>query len=66
MAEVSVSISRQGFLILIYSLGCSITFHPNHKDHTFDALTDRLKEMGVEVSDHECLNLDVQLTNILD
>jgi hypothetical protein len=64
MMDVTISISRQGFLVLVDGLGCSVTFYPNDKDQTFNALTCRLKELGTDVSEHERLNLDVQLTNI--
>ncbi len=64
MSELSVSICRQGFLIILESLGCSVTFYPIDKDKTFNAVVDKLKELGSDVSDHERMNLDVQLTNV--
>ena len=64
MSELSVSICRQGFLIVVESLGCSVTFYPNDKDKTFNAIVAKLKELGSDVSDHERMNLDVQLTNV--
>jgi hypothetical protein len=62
MSEISVSICRQGFLILVDRIGCSVTFYPNNKDKTFNALVDKLKDLGSDLSDHERLNIDLQLS----
>jgi hypothetical protein len=64
MMDVTISISRQGFLIIVDGIGCSVTFYPTDKDKTFNAVVDKLKELGSDVSDHERMNLDVQLTNV--
>ncbi|MDQ6865618.1 MAG: hypothetical protein M3044_17545 [Thermoproteota archaeon] len=64
MLEISTTVNRQGNLIIIGGLNCSVTFYPNDKDKTFNTLINKLKELGSDVSDHERLNIDVQLTNI--
>jgi hypothetical protein len=64
MLEISTTVNRQGNLIIIGGLNCSVTFYPNDKDKTFNTLINKLKELGSDLSDHERLNIDVQLTNI--
>jgi energy-coupling factor transporter ATP-binding protein EcfA2 len=64
MLEISTTVNRQGYLIIIGGLNCSVTFYPNDKDKTFNTLINKLKELGSDVSDHERMNIDVQLTNI--
>jgi|SRR5215831_13422230 len=64
MIEISVKIIRHGRLIIIEGLETSVTFYPNDKGRTFDALVDKLRDLGSVQSQEETHNLDVQLTNI--
>ena len=64
MIEISTNVIRQGYLIIVEGLNSSVTFYPNDKDKSFDALICKLKELGSDLAPDEIHNLDVQVTNL--
>jgi hypothetical protein len=64
MIEISTTVIRQGCLIIVEGLNSSVTFYPNDKDKSFDALIGALRELGSDLAPDEIHNLDVQVTNI--
>jgi hypothetical protein len=64
MIEISTSVIRQGYLIIVEGLNTSVTFYPNDKDKSFDALICRLIELSSGITRDEIHNLDSQVTNI--
>ncbi len=75
---LSVTIKRSGFLIEIEGTGSSVTFYPYDKDRTFEAIIEKCKELGDDLTlvskDHkyysaiitERHNIDIQLTQIYE
>lgn len=73
---LSITIKRSGFLIEIEGTGASVTFYPYDKDRTFEAIIEKCKELGDDLTlvskDHkdysniitERHNIDIQLTQI--
>ena|SRR5215211_4651456 len=74
--QISTTIKRVGHIIEIEGTGTSVTFLPNDKDKTYDAILAKCKELGTNLTleedsqsqdldvKEERHNIDIQLTQI--
>jgi hypothetical protein len=70
--QVSITIRRTGYLIEIEGVGASVTFYPYDRDKTYNALLEKCKEVGEDLTSNleddevnsERRNIDIQLTGI--
>jgi hypothetical protein len=70
--QISITIKRLGHIILIEGTGGSVTFYPNDKDKTYNAIVAKCEELGSDLSidnedfetKYERHNIDIQLTEI--
>ena len=73
---LSITVKRSGFIVEIEGTGASVTFYPYDRDRTFEAIIEKCKELGNDLTlvskDHkdysdiitERHNIDSQLTEI--
>jgi hypothetical protein len=70
--QISITIKRLGHIILIEGTGVSVTFYPNDKNMTYNAILAKCVELGSDLSidkddfdaKYERHNIDIQLTGI--
>jgi hypothetical protein len=71
--QITITVKRVGFLVIIEGTGASITFHPNDKDRTYDAIIHKCKELGYDLTadnsndpdaKYQRQNIEMQLTEI--
>jgi hypothetical protein len=72
--QISTTLRRSGFMIEIEGTGSSVTFYPYDKDRTYNAILEKCKELGEDLTSDmnnydvhwERHNIDIQLTEIYD